>query len=252
MPPKKSWSNKTKSGKRNIQTKKKRTYKHQDDRASARLAIEELTFNHVIQSPPSVPVGSRNEPKFGQASTRTSSQDGSPWHDPFRSYLYPPTKLNFRPPFDTDGSHLARRSPGLTEYEGESVEILSSMMAPGHDQQQQRNQQPPQYRPHQTQGPNSQRYNNNPNGIPINGEQTQRSQNARDRDTERDQTPRRGNVASIGNGPVPSHIQVAKPYVFQQAIEGCLKDVGVAQAREDNIRLAGVQWIDNVRRALKL
>ena len=53
-------------------------------------------------------------------------------------------------------------------------------------------------------------------------------------------------------GPMQSHIQVAKPYVFQQAIEGCLDDLGVALPREDNIRLAGVQWIDNVRRALKL
>ena len=54
------------------------------------------------------------------------------------------------------------------------------------------------------------------------------------------------------HGPMPSHIQVAKPYVFYQAIEGCLQDLGVTQAREDNIRLAGVQWIDDVRKALKL
>lgn len=53
-------------------------------------------------------------------------------------------------------------------------------------------------------------------------------------------------------GLMRSHIQVAKPFVFQQAIEGCLHDLGVALLREDNIRLAGVQWIDNVRRALKL
>ena len=59
-------------------------------------------------------------------------------------------------------------------------------------------------------------------------------------------------TASVATGLLQSHIQVAKPYVFQQAIDGCLKDVGVAQPREDNIRLAGVQWIDNVRRALKL
>lgn len=53
-------------------------------------------------------------------------------------------------------------------------------------------------------------------------------------------------------GLMHSHIQVAKPFVFHQAIEGCLHDLGVALPREDNIRLAGVQWIDNVRRALKL
>lgn len=61
-----------------------------------------------------------------------------------------------------------------------------------------------------------------------------------------------GPINSVPSGPTRSHIQVAKPYVFQQAIEGCLHELGVAQAREDNIRLAGVQWIDNVRKALKL
>ncbi|OAL39274.1 hypothetical protein AYO20_01592 [Fonsecaea nubica] len=53
-------------------------------------------------------------------------------------------------------------------------------------------------------------------------------------------------------GPLPNHVQVAKSYVFEQEIQKCLKENGVSQAREDNIRLAGVQWIDNVRRALKL
>lgn len=57
---------------------------------------------------------------------------------------------------------------------------------------------------------------------------------------------------SSSTGSMRSHIQVAKPYVFHQAIDGCLQDLGVAQAREDNIRLAGVQWIENVRKALKL
>ncbi|OAP55341.1 hypothetical protein AYL99_10314 [Fonsecaea erecta] len=53
-------------------------------------------------------------------------------------------------------------------------------------------------------------------------------------------------------GPLPNHVQVAKSYVFEQEIQKCLKENGVSQAREDNLRLAGVQWIDNVRRALKL
>ena len=53
-------------------------------------------------------------------------------------------------------------------------------------------------------------------------------------------------------GRLPNHVQVAKTYVFEQEIQRCLKDNGVSLAREDNIRLAGVQWIDNVRRALKL
>ena len=59
-------------------------------------------------------------------------------------------------------------------------------------------------------------------------------------------------INTASTGLVRSHIQVAKPYVFYQAIEGCLHDLGVTQAREDNIRLAGVKWIDDVRRALKL
>lgn len=53
-------------------------------------------------------------------------------------------------------------------------------------------------------------------------------------------------------GPPTSFIQVAKPYIFEQTIQECLKITGVSQAREDTIRLAGVQWIDNVRKALKL
>ena len=63
------------------------------------------------------------------------------------------------------------------------------------------------------------------------------------------------NIGSTGlasHGSMASHIQVAKPFVFQQAIEGCLSHLGVAQNREDSIRLAGVRWIDDVRRALKL
>lgn len=58
-------------------------------------------------------------------------------------------------------------------------------------------------------------------------------------------TPRR-------NGPMPNFVQVAKSYIFEQEIQQCLKETGVTQAREDSIRLAGVQWIENVRRALKL
>ena len=53
-------------------------------------------------------------------------------------------------------------------------------------------------------------------------------------------------------GPPTSFIQVAKPYIFEQTIQECLKVIGVSQAREDTIRLQGVQWIDNVRKALKL
>lgn len=53
-------------------------------------------------------------------------------------------------------------------------------------------------------------------------------------------------------GPPASFIQVAKPYIFEHTIQECLKVTGVAQAREDQLRLAGVQWIDGVRKALRL
>lgn len=52
--------------------------------------------------------------------------------------------------------------------------------------------------------------------------------------------------------PHPSFIQVAKPYVFEHAIQKCIQDTGVSQTREDNVRLSGVLWIDSVRKALRL
>jgi hypothetical protein len=51
---------------------------------------------------------------------------------------------------------------------------------------------------------------------------------------------------------LPNHVQIADAYIFQQTIDERLKAIGVTPAREDNLRLAGVQWIDQVRRALKL
>lgn len=51
---------------------------------------------------------------------------------------------------------------------------------------------------------------------------------------------------------LPCYNQVADAYVFQQTIDERLRRVAVTQAREDNLRLAGVQWIDSVRRALRL
>ncbi len=53
-------------------------------------------------------------------------------------------------------------------------------------------------------------------------------------------------------GPHPSFIEVAKPYVFQQKLEKCLRVIGMSEAKEDNIRLQGVTWIDNIRRAMQL
>lgn len=57
---------------------------------------------------------------------------------------------------------------------------------------------------------------------------------------------------TLESGPHPSFIQVAKPYVFQQKLEDCMLAIGVNEAKEDNVRLQGVAWIDNVRKALQL
>jgi hypothetical protein len=53
-------------------------------------------------------------------------------------------------------------------------------------------------------------------------------------------------------GPLPSFIQVAKPYIFEHTIQECINLTGVAQAKEDQLRLSGVQWIDSVRKSLRL
>lgn len=51
---------------------------------------------------------------------------------------------------------------------------------------------------------------------------------------------------------LPNHVQIADAYMFQQTIDERLRKVGVTQAREDALRLAGVQWIDQTRKALRL
>ena len=53
-------------------------------------------------------------------------------------------------------------------------------------------------------------------------------------------------------GPHPSFIQVAKPYVFEHKIQECMTAIGVSEAKEDNIRLQGVAWIDSARKAMQL
>ena len=53
-------------------------------------------------------------------------------------------------------------------------------------------------------------------------------------------------------GPHPSHIEIAKPYIFQHTITACLDAAGVTEAKDDSIRLQGVAWIDSVRKALLL
>ncbi|EER28813.1 RNA polymerase II C-terminal domain kinase beta subunit [Coccidioides posadasii str. Silveira] len=53
-------------------------------------------------------------------------------------------------------------------------------------------------------------------------------------------------------GPHPSFIQVANPYVFERTVQECFTATGVNPQREDSIRLQGITWIDNVRKALHL
>lgn len=59
---------------------------------------------------------------------------------------------------------------------------------------------------------------------------------------------------SKGNrvGPHPSFIKVAQPYIFEDDIQKSISATGVSPSKEDSIRLLGVAWIDNVRRALQL
>ena len=62
----------------------------------------------------------------------------------------------------------------------------------------------------------------------------------------------RTDTITNGNGPHPSFIQVAKPYIFEQKLQDCMTAIGVTEAKEDNARLQGVLWIDGVRKALQL
>lgn len=64
--------------------------------------------------------------------------------------------------------------------------------------------------------------------------------------------PHNPNIENEQNGPHPSFIQVAKPYVFEQKLQECMAVTGVTAAKEDNIRIQGVAWIDSVRKALQL
>jgi len=53
-------------------------------------------------------------------------------------------------------------------------------------------------------------------------------------------------------GPHPSFLQVAKPFVFEQTIQKCMKATGTDEAREDANRLQGVSYIESVRHAMQL
>ncbi|KAI5294704.1 RNA polymerase II C-terminal domain kinase beta subunit [Ascosphaera acerosa] len=65
----------------------------------------------------------------------------------------------------------------------------------------------------------------------------------------RDPTP-----PPLPDGPHPSFILVAHPYIFAPTIQACL-DTTAAQAdplREEAVRMQGISWIDSVRKALHL
>ncbi|KAF3483519.1 C-type cyclin [Arthroderma uncinatum] len=59
-------------------------------------------------------------------------------------------------------------------------------------------------------------------------------------------------VAGQPVAPHPSFIQVANPYLFEKTVQDCFAATGVNSLREDNNRLQGITWIDNVRKALHL
>ncbi|KAF2101700.1 cyclin-like protein [Rhizodiscina lignyota] len=53
-------------------------------------------------------------------------------------------------------------------------------------------------------------------------------------------------------GPHPSFIEVAKSYIFEQQIRQCMAIIHMNENREEAVRLQGVNWIDQVRKALQL
>ncbi|KAL2808193.1 Fructosamine kinase-domain-containing protein [Aspergillus granulosus] len=69
-----------------------------------------------------------------------------------------------------------------------------------------------------------------------------------------DSKPQSGADAALPDPPNihPSFIQIAKPYIFEQTIQKCIAAMEVNPLREESMRLQGVTWIDNVRRALNL
>lgn len=59
-------------------------------------------------------------------------------------------------------------------------------------------------------------------------------------------------MADGRHGPHPSYIEVAKPFIFETRIRECLTSNGLAESRDDKVRLEGISWIDSVRKSLHL
>jgi len=53
-------------------------------------------------------------------------------------------------------------------------------------------------------------------------------------------------------GPHPSYIEIAKPYIFEQKLQEHMTRIGMSEAKESEVRLRGITWIDSTRRALQL
>ncbi|OGE51334.1 hypothetical protein PENARI_c013G07814 [Penicillium arizonense] len=69
----------------------------------------------------------------------------------------------------------------------------------------------------------------------------------------RDVSPRGGPTMNPSPPAIhPSFIQVANPYIFEQTVQSCIESMGISPTRENSLRLQGVAWIDNVRKALNL
>jgi hypothetical protein len=93
------------------------------------------------------------------------------------------------------------------------------------------------------------------NGDPLQVLPLAKTQSTNTPDSELAEQMSVNGTLAAGDGPrrrLPCYNQVADAYVFQQTIDERLRRIGVTQTREDNLRLAGAQWIDSVRRAMKL
>ena len=53
-------------------------------------------------------------------------------------------------------------------------------------------------------------------------------------------------------GPHPSYIELRRQFITEEKIQEFFSYARVTEAKEDSMRLQGVAWIDNVRKALRL
>ena len=53
-------------------------------------------------------------------------------------------------------------------------------------------------------------------------------------------------------GPHPSYVELRRQFITEETIQDFFSNARITEAKEDSMRLQGVAWIDNVRKALKL